>query len=137
SAAVIKFLKKMSDLWKPFFEPVFIPYPDDARIKIGTKNIEKMEKICEEFKTVVKKNVDSQQGAIGWSWKYLAHYLDLLDLMLPAFSSYLARSPECRENFERVIEFLRKKEKILHPVLDVSTFINVLQWRVNEAEGIS
>ncbi|MCM8822883.1 MAG: DUF4838 domain-containing protein [Candidatus Omnitrophica bacterium] len=137
SPKVIRFLKTMSNLGKPYFEPVFIPQPDQARIKTAMQNIEKMKKICADFKPFVKKNARSKNGACGWSWKYIEYYLELLDLMFPAFSSYLARSPECRENFERVFEFLRKKEKILHPALDVSTFIKVLQWRINEAEGIA
>jgi len=57
--------------------------------------------------------------------------------MLPAMQSYLKRESDCREKFEKVFEFVRKNEKILHPAFDVSTFIKVMHWRINEAEGKS
>ncbi|MGC8805896.1 MAG: hypothetical protein ACP5QD_08195, partial [Candidatus Ratteibacteria bacterium] len=137
SKKVIDFLKKMSQLWKPFFEPVFIPQPDEKRIASGIKNIKKIEKICAEFRPFVDRKAKSTSGANQWSWKYLRYYLELLGLLLPAMLCYLYRSSECRKKFEELFEFLRKNEKILHPALDVSTYIKVLQWRVNEAEGIT
>ncbi len=137
SKIVAGFLKKMSDLWKPFFNPVFIPQPDQTRIKKGIQNIEIMKKLCTEFRPIVKRKLRTEKIAIGWSWKYLWYYLQLLDLMLPAFYSYLLREENCEKEFEKVLDYLRKKEKIIHPALDVSTFIKVLQWRINEAKGIS
>ncbi|MGB9643126.1 MAG: DUF4838 domain-containing protein [Candidatus Ratteibacteria bacterium] len=137
SKKVIDFLKKMSQLWKPFFEPVFIPQPDEKRIASGIKNIKKIEKICAEFRPFVDRKAKSTSGANQWSWKYLRYYLELLGLLLPAMLCYLYRSSECRKKFEELFEFLRKNEKILHPALDVSTYIKVLQWRVNEAKGIT
>ncbi|MCX7704775.1 MAG: DUF4838 domain-containing protein [bacterium] len=134
---VVKFLKEMSELEKPFFEPVFIPEPDESRIKKGIENIEKMKGVCASFSSFVKKKARMEKGAIGWSWKYLDFYLQMLEILLPAYKSYLNRSPDCEKNFERVFEFVRKNEKIIHPALDVSTFIKVLQWRINEAKGIS
>ncbi|MCM8759926.1 MAG: DUF4838 domain-containing protein [Candidatus Omnitrophica bacterium] len=133
---VIGFLKKISELWKPFFEPVFIPKPDEARIKKGTENIEKMKKACDRFKPFVEKRAKNNKGAIGWSWKYLYFYLQMLELMLPAYLLYLKRLPDCEQKFDKIFEFVRKNEKILHPALDVSTFIKVLQWRINEAKGL-
>jgi len=135
SKKVIDFLRKMSLLWKPMFEPVFIPQPDEKRIAAGIKNIKTMEKLCAQFKPFVARKAKSTTGATGWSWKYLNYYLELLEVLLPAMLNYLQRTSECRQKFEQVFEFLRKNEKILHPTLDVSTYIKVLQWRVNEAEG--
>ncbi|HXK44704.1 MAG TPA: hypothetical protein PL060_02030, partial [bacterium] len=135
SKKVIDFLRKMSLLWKPMFEPVFIPQPDEKRIAAGIKNIKTMEKLCAQFKPFVARKAKSTTGATGWSWKYLNYYLELLEVLLPAMLNYLQRTSECRQKFEQVFEFLRKNEKILHPALDVSTYIKVLQWRVNEAEG--
>jgi hypothetical protein len=132
---VVIFLKKMSDLSKPFFEPVFIPNVDEERIKEGIINIGKMKKLCEDFKNLIDKKVKSENGAVGWSWKYMKYYIKLLDFMLPAMESYLKRKQDCREKFEKLFDFLRKKEKILHPAFDVSTFIKVMQWRINEVEG--
>lgn len=137
SKDVIRFLEKMSELNRPFFEPVFIPQPDEKRIEAGIKNIEKMKKLCEDFKNIVKKNLDCSETAICWSWKYLDSYLKLLNFLLPAFTSYLKREPDCKEKFEKVFEFVRKNEKTLHPAFDVSTFMKVLNWRINEAQGIS
>lgn len=134
---VVSFLRKMSDLSKPFYEPVFIPVPDEKRIKQGLENIEKMKKICEQFRPFVSKKAKNTEGPITWSWKYLDYYIKMLDVMLPAMQSYLKRESDCREKFEKVFEFVRKNEKILHPAFDVSTFIKVMHWRINEAEGKS
>ncbi len=134
---VVKFLRKMSDLWKAFFEPVFIPEPDKKRITQGLENIKKMQELHKNFKILVRKQKKSTNAAVGWSWKYLDYYLKLLDILLPAYSAYLNRAPDCKEKFEKVFEFVRKNEKTLHPAFDVSTFMKVLQWRINEAQGIS
>lgn len=136
SRDVAEFLRKMSDLWKPFFEPVFIPKTDEKRINLGLDNIKKMQDICKSFRPLVKKQAACEKNAVGWSWKYLDYYLELLDLLIPAYSAYLRRSSDCREKFERAFDFVKKNEKILHPALDVSTFTGVLRWRINEAEGI-
>ena len=131
----VDFFSEMSLLWKPFFEPAFIPSTDRKRIARGQKNIPKIKMLAEEFAPLVRKNLKTQAGAVLLSWKYLDEYLKILNYLVPAMEAYLKRSPDCREKFEALFTHLWKKEKFLHPVLDVSTYVKVLQWRINEAEN--
>jgi len=133
-AQVQAFFKEMSRLWQPFFEPAFLPEPDTKRIAKGLRNIKKMKAQMEEFLIVVNLPRPKAPTAIAWSWKYLLKYLDVLNVLLPAYEAYLNRTPDCRAKFEAAFEFLQKSEKTLHPVLDVSTLIKVLKWRIHEAE---
>ena len=124
----------MSRLWQPFFEAVFIPQPDQKRIAQGLRNIQKMHTLIKEFSPLARSTPASVPDAVALSWKYLAKYLDILNVLLPAYEAYLQRSPDCRAKFERGFEYLQKNEKSLHTVLDVSTLIKVLKWRIHEAE---
>ncbi|HVF10673.1 MAG TPA: DUF4838 domain-containing protein, partial [Abditibacteriaceae bacterium] len=129
------FFKEMSRLWQPFFEPVFIPAPDARRIAAGRRNLKKMQSLIADLKPLAQTERPAAPEAIQWSWKYLAQYLDILEKLLPAYDAYLERSPDCRAKFEAAFDFLWQNEKKLHPVLDVSTFIGVLGWRIHEAEN--
>ncbi len=129
---VVGFLRKMSDLWKPLFQSVFVPHPDEKRIKQALINIKKMQKLCEDFDAVVKQQTKTAKGAVGWSWRYLDYYLKLLKLLIPAYDAYLTRSSDCKKQFEDVFEFLRKNEKTLHPAFDISTFMGVLRGKLSE-----
>lgn len=130
----LAFFKEMSRLWQPFFEAVFIPEPDQKRIRQGLRNIKKMHALINEFSTLARSTPAGVPTAVAQSWTYLAKYLDILDVLLPAYEAYLNRAPDCRAKFEQGFEFLWKNEKNLHPVLDVSTLIKVLKWRIHEAE---
>ena len=58
-------------------------------------------------------------------------------MLLPTYAGLLKRSPDCRMMFETAFKFLWEKEKYLHPVLDVSTFIKVTKWRIDERKNAS
>ncbi len=133
--SVADFFTKMSSLWLPFFEPVFIPVPDEKRIKQGLNNLPKIQQISNNFKSVIQKNIKKETGARQISWKYLEVYLKMLDLYLPALDSYLKRSKDCRNKFEKYFTYLWKQEKNLHHAFDITSYVNVLKWRINEAEG--
>ena len=51
----------------------------------------------------------------------------VLDRMLPAFEAYLRRDPGTRAKFKAVEELAWKREKAVHPALDVSTMVRVAQ----------
>jgi len=129
------FFKEMSRLWQPFFEAVYIPAPDAKRIAASRRNIQKMRAVIAAFEPLVSTARPDAPDAIQWSWKYLAKYLQVLNMLLPAYEAYLHRSPDCRAKFEAAFDFLWKNEKSLHEVLDVSQFIGVMGWRIHEAEN--
>lgn len=131
---VVAFFKAVTKLWLPFFEPVFIPEPDEARIAKGLKNIPKILPLADALRPVVQKNVKSTTGAVQWSWRYLSKYLDLLPTLVAAVEAYLRCGPDVREKFKAVHDFLWRNEKMLHPVIDVEMCYRTQMWRVNEAE---
>jgi len=132
---VFTFFKKMSELWKPLFKPALAPNRDKNDLEKGQRNLPKMETLVKSLRSTVQSNLGNTSGAVKWSWRYLKEYIDLLDLLLPAFDAYLHRSPDCRQKFEAAFDHLWRKEQLLHPVLDVSTFTIVLNWRIQELEG--
>jgi hypothetical protein len=131
------FFREMSGLWAPFFNPVFIPQPDEARIEQGLENLTRMPALMDRLRPLVSRNLDHPVEAVRQSWKYLDKYLGLLALHIPAFEAYLRRSPECRSRFEKVSDYVWRNEEQLHEAFDAATFLKVQQWRVNEAEGRS
>lgn len=132
---VVEFFAEMSSFWLPFFEPVFIPEPDEKRITQGLKNLSKIRHAADHFKSVIQKNIKKETGARQISWKYLEVYLKMLDFYLPALEAYLKRAPDCRNKFEKYFVELWKQEKNLHHAFDIYSYINALKWRINEAEG--
>jgi len=132
---VRQFFKDMSELWAPMFEPVFEPQRDEARIAEGLNNLARMPKLIAEIEPLAKTNLSHPVPAIRKSWQYLALHLELLGLLIPAFRAYLSRAEDCRERFEKAFDFLWRREKDLHEGLDVSTFVKVQGWRINELEA--
>jgi len=133
---VAEHFQEMSRLWHPLFEPIFSPKPDDERILEGKENLIRAKEAVSRFKPPVAKNLENSQGAILWSWRYLERYLELMDLLLPAFESYVNCSPDCEDKFGKVFDFLWRNEEELHPALDVFAYINVLRQRPNEVEAV-
>jgi len=129
-----RFFRQVSDLWKPFFEPVYTPRRNDRAIRQGLRNLPRLQTLVAQFRPAVRRGTRHRTPAVAWSWKYTAHYLDLLERLLPAFRAYLEASPDTRQRFELAGEFLRRTEKTVHPALDVSTCLKVFQWRVNELD---
>ena len=147
SKKVSIFFRDMSKLHKPFFNPVystgliFVPtsyhVPPMRLIAQSLRNIEKMQKKVEQFAPLVARNLDRTTGATRWSWRYLKKYLDLLKLLLPAYASYLSRTPDTTKKFNKTIDFLKRNEKMLHAVLDVNMATSVLQRRAIEVEQLA
>ena len=133
-ASVLSFFEKMSKLWQPFFDSVYIPQLAQKRIATSLLNLSQMPKLVIQLRPTVRRNLPRYSGGVRWSWVYLANYLNILELLIPAFGAYLACSADCRQKFEKVFDFLHKNERLLHPALDVDAFVSVLQQRVNEVE---
>jgi len=134
-AQAAAFFEQMSALWRPFFEDVYVDGRDDARISSGLKNLPAMADLAEKAKGLTRRNLTRTRGAVRWSWRYLDSYLKLLDRLLPAYEAYLQCREDCRAKFEAAFDFLWRNEKTLHPVLDVSTLVKVLRWRIHEVEA--
>ncbi len=132
-ARVAGFFRQMSALWAPFFEPVHLPTIDPARIDAGLANLPQMRTAVEELRPLVAARQDAAPAAVQRSWVYLRHWLELLDLLLPAFDSYLRRAPDCAARFDAVAAELWRREPELHPALDVNMAVRVLKWRAHEA----
>ena len=128
------FFREMSRLLLPFYEPVHIPQRDEARIRKGLRNVARMRECCRELRPLVRRNRDAAQQAVAWSWRYLDVYLDFLDVLLPAYESYLNASDDTRRKLGVACDFLWRKERMLHPALDVFGFVKVAQWRMNEVD---
>ncbi|MHB9108918.1 MAG: DUF4838 domain-containing protein [Armatimonadota bacterium] len=131
--AVARFFERMSALTEPFFERVHSTSPDTAWVAEGLDNLPKMRALVRRFRKVVR-NHRAEAGAVKWSWRYLGIYLDLMDLWIPAVEAFLRRDPDCRTKYEALFEYLRKKEALIHPDLDVFAFIKVAKWYIYEAE---
>ena len=134
--SVARFFTTASRLWQPFFDGVFHPVPDTARIARGLRNIGKLETLRRDMTGLVQTNLRRyrrrNQPAVLWSWRYLERYLALLELLLPAMALYLSASREAVAAFAAVKTFLCRNERMLHPALDVYMMNNVLSWRMNE-----
>jgi len=130
---MIEFFSRMSELWSPFFDAVYIPEPDDARIAQAQANIGLLRDLAVDIRPVVARNLDHPTAAIRCSWQYACFYLELLEVLLPAFESYLhADADQTRARFQTVFDWAWKHEKDLHEALDVDMLVRVLSWRLNE-----
>jgi hypothetical protein len=143
SARVVAFFESMSALWKVFFEWIYAPHQfdfegfgkDERRAAEGLRNLPGIRNLVSDFKPLVARNQGRHGEAVNWSWRYLAIYMDLLDLLIPAYESYLQGSPDTKGRFTAASEFLWKREPVIHPALDVFVFVNgVLNRRVAEVE---
>lgn len=131
--AVARFFQRISELTEPFYERVHSTSVDSSWVAEGLENLPKMRNQVRRFRKVVR-NHRPEVGAVKWSWRYLGIYLDIMDLWIPAVEAFLKRDPDCRARFEAVFEYLRKKEALVHPDLDVFAFIKVAKWYIFEAE---
>ncbi|MCC7191886.1 MAG: hypothetical protein IT444_03795 [Phycisphaeraceae bacterium] len=134
-AKIAAALTKIADYWKPFYEAVYIPAADEKRIAKGKANLPKIESVVADLRQLVRRNRVQTSGARLWSWKYLNHYLKLLDLLLPMLEAYLHGRSDTRQHLNKALDYLCRNEKTLHPVLDVYMFIVVWRWRANELEA--
>lgn len=128
------FYSAIAHLWRPIFNPVYTPARDARRIVTGRKNLPAVLALVQQMRPTVQRNLARCKGAVRWSWRYTGIYLDLMERLIPAMEAYLQASPTCSARFQKVFDFLQRREKILHPVLDVSTCVGVLKWRVHEME---
>lgn len=126
------FFDRISRLWSPFFEAVYVPKPDDRRIELGRRNMPRIRALAADMQPIVKRNLRATTGAIQWSWRYLAGYLRLMEILIPFFEAYLSASPRIRVLYKRLVNRIYQLENTLHPGLDGKTATMVLHWRVHE-----
>jgi hypothetical protein len=131
---VARFFERMSALAGPFYEWVHTYKFDPRRIAAGLRNLPRMQELAEGLRTVVQRNRPRTSGAVQWSWRYLAIYIEIMDRLIPALEAYLRRDPACRARYEAVFDYVRRQEPVVHPVLDVFEFIKVSKGRVDEME---
>ena len=131
--AVARFFRRMSALVEPFYERVHSTSTDSAWVTDSLDNLPKMRALVRRFRKVVRRH-RTEAGAVGWSWRYLKVYLEMMDRWIPAVEAFLKRDPDCRSRYEALFEYLRKKEALVHPDLDVFAFIKVARWFIYEAE---
>jgi len=131
------FFRAMSELWAPMFDPLFTPRPDGARIEQARANLKRMPAQIRDLRPLVAQNLGRGEPAVRESWRYLAKYLELLGLLLPAFEAYVNRSDDCRARFEQVFDWAWRNEEQLHEGWDVATFVKVQRWRIHEVETSS
>ncbi len=136
-AKVAKFFVDMSRLGKPFFESIYYPVYDGSRKGPGLKNIPKMQAAVTAIKPVAKRQVGAQTGTVRQSWKYLVHYLEIMELLLPARAAYLQAAPDTGERFDRVYDYVYRHQRALHTVLDGGMFTRMLSSCVVEVEGFT
>lgn len=127
------FFETGSRLWEPFFEAVYLPAADEARIASGKANMTKLHELVANARPLVREAFAADHPyAVAWSWRYFDAYLDMLERALPAFEGYLSGDVSCLDKFERLFDWLTSQEAELHPALDAFSMIKVMQWRVNE-----
>ncbi len=134
------FFERMSTLWLPLFDPLYIPTADEPRIKKATANIAKMRKVIAAFEPVVLANVKryakTPKDPVAVSWGYALAHLELLSMiLLPMYDAYVARDGAIRKRFEAFEKWLLEVQPKLHPALDVYAHRKVMNWRVNELEA--
>lgn len=129
-----EFCTRVSERWTSFFNPVFVPETDRARINAGLENLPLIRRDAEEFSAVTARNTEHPEPAIRRSWHYLESWrLLLLDHLLPFFNAYLqSDQPAARQHIDALRDELQKQEADLHPALDNETMIRVLEQRVHE-----
>lgn len=132
--AVAEVLDGMSRFWLPFFEATYIPEADLKRIEQGLRLMPRLYERVDELRGLVRRNLGKAHGAVKWSWRYLDAYAKLMDLLLPAFESYLKADPGFRAKLDKAMDYIWKTEKLLHPALDAYMIVVVLKWRANELE---
>ena len=127
------FFTEMSRLWSPFFDAVYIPSHDVKRIQSGLRNIPRMKRLCTAFQPVIRRNLKRTRGAVKWSWRYADVFVKWMDVLLPAYEAYLRCDPDVGDRFEAAFDFVRQRERTLHPALDVFGVIKTMRWRIHEA----
>ena len=134
-ALVAEFFEKMSALWLPFYRPIYEGKIDKSCINRSRGNLAQMPELIRQCRKLAKRNHAKGAHAVQWSWKYLNMYLDLLELLLPAFEAYLNgdNRTECR--FKVAFDFLWRNERTLHPALDVPGFVKILTQRITELQA--
>ena len=136
--AVAQFLERMSALSEPVYEWVHHKPDREHRIAAGLNALPEMRALIQEFRGVVRRHIATTTGAVRWSWRYLGVYLEIMARLIPALDAYLRCEPDCREKYAVLFDYLRRKEKMLHPDLDVWQCIRVLGAYVDsmEREGL-
>ena len=133
-AKAAEFFRQMSRLWLPMRDPIYVDYKDVASANKARKNLPRMRPLMEEFAPIVERNQKHAVPAVRWSWKYVKYYLELLDLLLPAMEAYVTESPETRKLLEKVFDWLWRRERILHPAIDVHMCVNTVRDLARDLE---
>jgi hypothetical protein len=140
---VARNFEQSSRLWKPMFEPVYVAehslrdksaplHADTPRIASARRNISRLAALNATLKKLVAKELPRARGALKWSWRYLKHHAQLVDLLLPAMAAYLDADPALVMRMARIHDYLWRTEKQLHPALDVFLAAQTLEAPLQE-----
>ena len=130
--AIARYFRTLSRLWGPMVDGVRAPHAPARCIADGLQNLPRVSRLVGSLWPVVMREQKAAHGAARWSWQYLAKHLEYMEVLIPAFESYLRCADDTKERFEEVSKFLWRNEAILAPALDVYQCVNVVMGRVRE-----
>jgi hypothetical protein len=127
------YLAGLSDL----FEPVYLrgEKPEAEAESQNVRNASRLRfaeipEYVGNFRPVIERNLGAANPCHAASWRYLKHHADICELLAPAFDARArGDKPLARQHWETVMQTVRERESLLHPVLDVFLFIQTLEGK--------
>lgn len=130
------YLQRLSNLFDPPYIRVEKPAEDDE----ARHTYESIPAFIEEFRPVIKRNLDSPNACHARSWHYLDVHADMSILLSRALAARAAGDgAKARSEWEQLKRMAQEREDDLQMVLDLFWFIQVLEGLfpepVREAAG--
>lgn len=115
------YLQMLSDL----FDPVYLRDEKPAKDSKAEDNFKKIPGIIDAFLPIIERNMNSDVPCHAKSWFYLKEHAELWKKMAAIFAVRAqGKQDEAVKMWKDMKEYVRKKEAVLHPVLDVWEFNN-------------
>ena len=121
-----EYLRKLTDL----FDPVYMRGEKPAVSEEAAEKLHKVGRLARDFMPAIKRNLRLPDECRAQSWIYLKHHARICVLLAKAYEAR-ARDDKAaaHEAWEKVKQYVRENESVLHPVFDVFFFIITLDAR--------
>jgi hypothetical protein len=115
------------------FDPVYMRGEKPVVSEEAVEKLGRVSGVISGFLPVIERNLASENACWARSWFYLRHHAEVCRLLAAAYEAR-ARDDKtsAREAWEKVKQYVRENEMMLHPAFDLWFFIITLDGRFAE-----
>jgi len=118
------YLRSLSVLFSP---SVPAAKRGDCDGEIPAEDLRQIERVVREMRPLIRRGKTAEDACLAKSWRYLEYHGQICIRLSRALGAlYAGRKEDAADQARELFDWLRRRERILHPVLDVLLFQLVL-----------